>query len=242
MYPEINKLISLLHKKNISTFLVTNAQFPDAIKSLHPVTQLYVSVDAPSKDALKKVDRPLFRDFWPRFIQSLQALRDKKQRTVYRLTLVKGWNTEEVDKYAELVDLGRPDFIEIKGVTFCGDSGKTGPARLTMENVPWHAEVIEFAEQMAEKLNQEYAIASEHEHSNCILLASKRFLVADKWLTWIDYDRFHQLIKSGQQFSAMDYMAETPDWAVYGAKERGFDPMETRWFRKDKGPKDISGC
>lgn len=43
------------------------------------VTQLYVSVDAPSKDALKKVDRPLFRDFWPRFIQSLQALRDKVQ-------------------------------------------------------------------------------------------------------------------------------------------------------------------
>lgn len=67
---------------------------------------------------------------------------------------MKGWNTEEVDKYAELVDLGRPDFIEIKGVTFCGDSGKSGPARLTMENVPWHAEVIEFAEQMADRLNQ----------------------------------------------------------------------------------------
>lgn len=32
MYPEINKFISLLHKKRISTFLVTNAQFPDAIK------------------------------------------------------------------------------------------------------------------------------------------------------------------------------------------------------------------
>lgn len=32
MYPEINKLISLLHERKISTFLVTNAQFPEAIR------------------------------------------------------------------------------------------------------------------------------------------------------------------------------------------------------------------
>lgn len=38
----------------------------------------------------------------------------------HRLTLVKGMNMEEVQQYAALVDLGRPDFIEIKGVTFCG--------------------------------------------------------------------------------------------------------------------------
>ena len=32
MYPEINTLIGLLHNRGISTFLVTNAQFPDAIR------------------------------------------------------------------------------------------------------------------------------------------------------------------------------------------------------------------
>ena len=32
MYPEINTLVQLLHRKGISTFLVTNAQFPDAIR------------------------------------------------------------------------------------------------------------------------------------------------------------------------------------------------------------------
>ena len=32
MYPEINKFVDYLHEKKISTFLVTNAQFPDAIK------------------------------------------------------------------------------------------------------------------------------------------------------------------------------------------------------------------
>ena len=77
MYPEINKLVSMLHEQRISTFLVTNAQFPEAIRNLCPVTQLYVSVDASTKESLKKIDRPLFKDFWERFIASLEALSEK---------------------------------------------------------------------------------------------------------------------------------------------------------------------
>jgi len=46
-------------------------------RTLLPVTQLYVSVDASTKESLKKIDRPLFKDFWDRFIASLQALSDK---------------------------------------------------------------------------------------------------------------------------------------------------------------------
>jgi len=34
-------------------------------------------VDASTRDGLKKIDRPLFRDFWDRFIASLQALSNK---------------------------------------------------------------------------------------------------------------------------------------------------------------------
>lgn len=41
------------------------------------MTQLYVSVDASTKESLKKIDRPLFRDFWDRFLDSLRALADK---------------------------------------------------------------------------------------------------------------------------------------------------------------------
>jgi len=66
MYPEINELIKLMHLQGISTYLVTNAQFPDAIRNLTPVTQLYVSVDAAKRDELKAIDRPLFEDFWER--------------------------------------------------------------------------------------------------------------------------------------------------------------------------------
>ncbi len=89
---------------------------------------------------------------------------------MYRLTLVKAWNAEEIESYAGLVSLGNPDFIEIKGVTYCGTS-KT--ATLTMDNVPWHEEVLGFVQKLADKLD-DYEIACEHEHSNCVLLAHRK--------------------------------------------------------------------
>lgn len=240
MYPEIRRLVRLLHDRQVSTFLVTNAQFPDAIQSLGPVTQLYVSVDASNKEALKRIDRPLFSDFWQRFQDSLRALADKGQRTVYRLTLVKEWNMEEMQGYASLVELGKPDFIEVKGVTYCGESKGSN---LTMQNIPWHQEVVSFVERLVALLPS-YSIASEHEHSNCVLVAHHKFRVNGKWHTWIDYERFHELVQrfyeSGDTFTSLDYVAPLPAWAVYGARERGFDPSDTRMLRKSK--KDIGGC
>ncbi|XP_032242372.2 S-adenosyl-L-methionine-dependent tRNA 4-demethylwyosine synthase TYW1 isoform X2 [Nematostella vectensis] len=242
MYPKINELIKLLHGHGISSFLVTNAQFPDAIKDLLPVTQLYVSVDAGTKESLKKIDRPLFRDFWPRFLDSLKALADKGQRTVYRLTLVKSWNVEEIQSYVELVSLGKPDFIEVKGVTYCGESKAS---TLTMANIPWHQEVVGFVRKLEDQL-PDYELASEHEHSNCVLLAHKKFKVNGEWHTWIDYTKFHQLIEKYEEsngeetFTSADYMERNPEWSVFGHSQRGFDPEETRWYRKNR--KDISGC
>lgn len=64
MYPRINEMLRELHNRKISSFLVTNAQFPERIKQLEPVTQLYVSVDASTRESLKAIDRPLFKDFW----------------------------------------------------------------------------------------------------------------------------------------------------------------------------------
>ncbi|XP_059549351.1 S-adenosyl-L-methionine-dependent tRNA 4-demethylwyosine synthase TYW1 isoform X3 [Myotis daubentonii] len=243
MYPEINRFLKLLHECKISSFLVTNAQFPVEIRNLKPVTQLYVSVDASTKDSLKKIDRPLFKDFWQRFLDSLKALAAKQQRTVYRLTLVKAWNVDELQAYAELVSLGHPDFIEVKGVTYCGESSASS---LTMANVPWHEEVVRFVRELVD-LIPDYEIACEHEHSNCLLIAHKKFKIDREWWTWIDYNRFQELIQEyedsggSKTFSAKDYMAKTPHWALFGANERGFDPKDTRFQRKNKS-KDISGC
>ena len=74
-----------------------------------------------------------------------------------------------------------------------------------------------------------------------------QFKVNDEWWTWIDYPQFHSLMKTyelsegKEKFSAEDYMAKTPHWAVYGSQEQGFDPAETRFRRKGKN-KDITGC
>ncbi|XP_042544080.1 S-adenosyl-L-methionine-dependent tRNA 4-demethylwyosine synthase TYW1-like [Dipodomys spectabilis] len=243
MYPEINAFLELLHQCKISSFLVTNAQFPKEIRNLKPVTQLYVSVDASTKDSLRKIDRPLFKDFWQRFLDSLKALAAKEQRTVYRLTLVKSWNVDELQAYARLVSLGNPDFIEVKGVTYCGESSASS---LTMANVPWHEEVVRFVQELVE-LIPDYELACEHEHSNCLLIAHRKFKIDGEWWTWIDYGRFQELIQryegsgGSETFGAKDYMARTPFWALFGAQERGFDPRDTRHQRKSRS-KDVSGC
>ncbi|KAI9472126.1 MAG: hypothetical protein EXX96DRAFT_582967 [Benjaminiella poitrasii] len=230
-YPHINEFVQKLHENRISSFLVTNAQFPDKIRDMVPVTQLYVSVDAATKDSLKKIDRPLFRDFWERFLSCLEQLALKGQRTVYRMTLVKGHNTAELDNYVELVRRGQPSFIEVKGVTYCGYSGASD---LTMANVPFHVEVVEFCRQLVLRLDGDYEVAAEHAHSCSILIARKEFKIDGEWHTHIDYNKFFELIESGKPFGSLDYIAKTPDWAVFGHEAGGFDPTETRHYRKNR--------
>ena len=99
------------------------SQFPEKMETLVPVTQLYISIDAANKDSLQAVDRPLFKDFWERFLECIDVLKSKGQRTVlsharpacphnaaasfyqsqfllcsqvFRMTLVKQLNMDEV--------------------------------------------------------------------------------------------------------------------------------------------------
>ena len=241
-YPHINAFTALLHAERISSFLVCNAQHPDQLAALAPVTQLYVSIDASNRDSLRKIDRPLHRDFWERFQRCLEILREKRfvQRTVFRLTLVKGFNiADEAEGYADLVQKALPCFVEVKGVTYCGTSSSAG-AGLTMRNVPFYEEVCAFVVALNEALERrglDYGIAAEHAHSCCVLIASKRFLVSGKWHTLIDYGRFFECLERGGEFGPEDYMgAETPEWALWG--NGGFDPRDTRVRRKGRS-KDV---
>ncbi|KIW21467.1 hypothetical protein PV08_02047 [Exophiala spinifera] len=239
-YPRINEFVGLLHSEQISSFLVCNAQHPQQLRDLRRVTQLYVSIDASNKDSLRKIDRPLQRDFWERFQSCLEILREKRfvQRTVFRLTLVKGFNIDdEAEGYADLVEKGLPCFVEIKGVTYCGTSTSSN-AGLTMQNVPFYEEVVAFVEALDRALAKrglDYGIAAEHAHSCCILLASKRFLIDGKWNTIIDYDKFFTLLGEGADFAPEDYCKETPEWALWG--NGGFDPRDERVDRKGR-PKE----
>lgn len=240
-YPHINEFLSMLHGEQISSFLVCNAQHPDQLATLNRVTQLYVSIDASNRESLRKIDRPLHRDFWERFQRCLDILREKRhvQRTVFRLTLVKGFNVEdEIVGYANLIEKGLPCFVEIKGVTYCGTSSSAG-AGLTMKNVPFYEEVAEFVVALNNELQKrglKYGITAEHAHSCCVLLASERFLINGKWHTRINYDRFFELLekekRDGTSFRPEDYTMETEEWALWG--NGGFDPNDERVYRKGR--------
>merc|ERR1712127_665190 len=102
---------------------------------------------------------------------------------------------------------------------------------------------------LQEHVSSEYDFACEHKHSNCVLLAHIKFKIEGEWHTFIDYERFHACMdkynKTGEKFDSMDYMEKTPAWAVYGAQEGGFDPVEVKHERNKtngKVPKVYSGC
>ncbi|KAF1346933.1 hypothetical protein BDV97DRAFT_358162 [Delphinella strobiligena] len=240
-YPYINEFLGMLHKERISSFLVCNAQHPEQLAALHHVTQLYVSIDASNKEGLRKIDRPLHRDFWERFQRCLEILREKRhiQRTVFRLTLVKGFNIDdEASGYADLVEKALPGFVEIKGVTYCGTSTSSS-AGLTMSNVPFYEEICAFVEALVRELHRrglDYDIAAEHAHSCCVLVADKqRFYKEDGWHTLIDYERFFECLESEREFGPEDYVGEaTPEWAVWGSGNGGFNPEDERVDRKGR--------
>ncbi|TLD37739.1 Radical SAM [Venturia nashicola] len=241
-YPHINEFTAMLHKEHISSFLVCNAQHPEQLAALKPVTQLYVSIDASNKESLRKIDRPLHRDFWERFIRCLDILKERRfeQRTVFRLTLVKGFNIEdEAEGYADLVERALPCFIEVKGVTYCGTSTSSS-AGLTMQNVPFYEEIQAFVIALnaaLEKRGLAYGLAAEHAHSCCVLLASERFKIKGKWHTLIGYEKFFNRLESGKPFKPEDYVGEpTPEWALWG--NGGFDPRDERVDRKGR-PKEL---
>jgi len=172
IYPKVNELIELFHSKGVSTFLVTNGQYPKEMELLVPITQLYLSMDAPTKELLKDIDKPLFSDYWERFLASLDALAAKKGRTCVRVTLIKGLNMSHLDEYADLLKRSDPDFVEVKGYMHVGESRE----RLEKHNMPFHEDIVAFTKALVKRM-PEYDIVSEHVPSRVVLLAKKTFFI-----------------------------------------------------------------
>lgn len=180
-YPRFAELLDEFHKRHISTFIVTNAQYPEAIEKVKCCTQLYISIDAPDAKTLADVDKPLFKDYWERLVNSLKILSTKTYRTCVRLTMVKGVNMQNYEGYADLIKMGNPDFIEVKAYMHVGASIE----RLSRDAMPTHEETKEAALKLLEFL-PDYEYASEQKESWVILLAKKKF----NKKTWINYPEF----------------------------------------------------
>lgn len=177
MYPHLDKIIEYLKSfpKTKSIFLVTNAQIPEFFEKLLETpkalpTQLYISIDAPSKEHFKKINLSLYEDGWERLQRSLEYFSKIQTRKIFRMTQIKGTNDKEEDLegYKTLVEKGKPDFIEVKAYMHIGMS----QGRHKKEEMPEFLEVKEFAQKLANYLGN-YNFVHEAPASRICLLQRK---------------------------------------------------------------------
>ncbi len=165
-YSKLSGLIDEFKKRNMSVFLVTNGQFPEKLEALSSEpSQLYLSIDAPTKELYKKLDIPQLPDFWERFNRSIDIMPTFSCKKAVRLTIVRGWNDSHEKEYAELIKRAQPDFVEVKAYMHVGFS----VYRLPIEAMPRHSEIQEFAKKLNQHLG--YVLKDEDERSRVVLLS-----------------------------------------------------------------------
>ena len=166
LYPNLNDLIYEFHKRDFSTFIVTNGTIPNAIKKIsEEPSQLYVSVCAPDSVTFKEVCRPQIPRAWEKLNKTLEQLSSFRCPTVMRLTMVRHFNLKKPEKYAKLIEKANPTYIEPKAYVYVGMSR----LRLNFENMPSHEEIREFSEKLSELTG--YKIINESAASRVVLLS-----------------------------------------------------------------------
>jgi tRNA wybutosine-synthesizing protein 1 len=166
LYPKFSELLKEFHNRKFSTFLVTKGTSPEKLKSLKiEPTNLYISLCAPDEETYMKVENPLVKDGWKRMNESLELMKSFDCRKIIRLTLVKGLNMKNPEKYAKLILKAEPDFVESKGYMWVGESQK----RLSMNSMPYHEEIVEFTKKLSEFTG--YEIKDEFKPSRVVLLS-----------------------------------------------------------------------
>jgi tRNA wybutosine-synthesizing protein 1 len=169
LYPDLGDFFEECHKRDMTTFLVTNGTTPEALENLDTLPrQLYVSVVAPNKEVYKKICSPLIPNGWEKLNQTLELLPSLDTRVVIRHTLVQGWNMDKkhIKEYVRLDKKASPIFIEPKGYVFVGYSRK----RMNLSNMPPHENVKDFGNKLAEGLG--YDLVMEKPDSRVVLLSS----------------------------------------------------------------------
>lgn len=165
LYPYLSEFFEACHKRGMTTFLVTNGTMPEVLEKMDVLpTQLYVSITAPNEEIYKKLNNPLISHAWERINKTLELLPSLNTRTVIRHTLVKKWNMGHEEEYGKLIEKAEPWFVEPKGYVYVGYSRE----RLTMDNMPTHEEIKEFATRLAKIIG--YEIEAERKDSRVVLL------------------------------------------------------------------------
>lgn len=167
LYPRIGDLIREYLEHGFKTvFLVTNGMFPEVLSRMdHEPSQLYVSLCAPDEETYKAVCRPLLPDGWKRLNETLELLSGFSCPTVIRMTLVRGLNLNNAEKYAKLVLKANPLYVEPKAAMAVGFFERRLPRRA----MPTHSEIRAFAERLAKSTG--YYVVNESPTSRVVLLS-----------------------------------------------------------------------
>ncbi|HDD04950.1 MAG TPA: 4-demethylwyosine synthase TYW1 [Candidatus Aenigmarchaeota archaeon] len=168
LYPYLKELIEGYHKRGMTTFVVTNGTKPEVIRKIKP-TQLYVTLPAPNERIYVELTRPLIPNGWEKLNETLELMPKIRTRKVMRLTLVKKFNMVEPERYAELLEVAEPHFVEAKAYMAVGFSVQ----RLGYDYMPTHEEILEFSRRIEE--NSDYKIIDEKRESRVVLLAKKDY-------------------------------------------------------------------
>ncbi len=180
MYPRLPELIRYLRglEATKSIFLVTNGQEPDMIRRLQDEdalpTQLYLSTNAADRESFLRINQPRYDDSWERWNETLNMLRELKTRTVIRITLIRGYNTDKdmIPVFAQMLGESGANFIEVKSYMHVGRSIN----RLERGSMLDMGEVREFARELAAQSGI-FSVMDESEVSRIVVLQNmERFV------------------------------------------------------------------
>lgn len=168
LYPKLPELVDEVLRRKMTAFVVSNGTIPEMIKKLlnHQPTNMYITLPAPNEKIYKKTCRPMIKDGWKRIMESLSMLKEFN-RSVIRLTLVKGLNFLKPEEYAKIIEEAEPNFLEVKSFMAVGGSRKY----LKYEDMPLHNEIKKFAKEIEKASN--YKIKDEKPDSRVVLLSSQ---------------------------------------------------------------------
>lgn len=168
LYSLLGDMVKEFHKRDFTTFIVTNGTNPAALEALSDAhalpTQLYVSLCAPDEATYRKTNAPLIKDGWKRLNETLELFASLKTRRVVRLTLCKGLNLKDAAGYARLIEKTGAEFVEPKSYMAVGFSR----ARLGVDFMASHDEIMTFAGELASETG--YLLAGEQRASRVALL------------------------------------------------------------------------
>lgn len=168
LYEFLGELLELLHKKGLTSFLVSNGTLPSRLLDLiEEPSQLYISLCAPNREVFRRLCKPKKPGLWGRLNETLNFLSSFNCPTAIRITLVEGYNMENIEEYAKIIDKACPTYIETKAYMHIGFSN----LRLDYHRMPKYDRIQEFSSNLSKKTG--YKIIDQSRDSRVVLLSKR---------------------------------------------------------------------